>query len=57
MVQILGTNYNVLDSLSNIPLEILDLVDIFSMRRDCLLDSSVMSKHTITATFSNILPN
>ena len=48
MAQILGTKYSILESFDTIPLEIQNLVDIFSMRKDCLLDSSLMSKHSLT---------
>ena len=43
MVQILGTKYSILDGLSSVPQELIDLIDVFSMRRECLLSSKYVS--------------
>lgn len=39
MIQILGTKFSIFDSLKNCPVEILNLIDIFSIRKDYLINS------------------
>ena len=47
MVQLLGTRYNVLDGIVELPLELANLIDVFSMRRECLVNSQYVCQQMV----------
>lgn len=44
MAQIMGAKYNIFDGIDDLPLEIANLVDVFSMRRECLTSSQFVNE-------------
>ena len=53
MVKLLGTNYNILDGINDIPLELVNLIDVFSMRRECLVNSKYVNEQLAAALSSS----
>ena len=47
MVQILGTNFSVFDNLADSPVEIIDLINVFSVRKDYLLNSDKVCRQLV----------
>lgn len=47
MVQILGTKFSVFDNLSKCPPEVMNLIDVFSMRKDYLLNSEKVCQQLV----------
>lgn len=55
MIQILGTNFSVFKSIERCPLEIVKLINIFSMRKDYLLNSDKVCSQLAAAIDKEVL--
>lgn len=44
MAQIMGAKYNIFEGIADLPLELANLVDVFSMRRECLTSSQFVNE-------------
>lgn len=49
MISLLGAKYTVLDGVDKLPLEVYKQLEIFSMRRECLLDSRIVQQKLVDA--------
>lgn len=49
MISLMGAKYTVLEGVDKLPVEVYKQLEIFSMRRECLLDSSIVQQKLVSA--------
>lgn len=55
LIQILGTKYSVLNCIDDIPLELRNQLEVFSMRRECLVDTNFVQQQLVDALSDSVV--